>query len=591
MRTRTLRWAGVVLALPFACQPADSSAEEVRLAGRLWAPNCTTNGPAPVCPPAYCPPVVPPYDVLPGDVPPVDAPPDAMPPEGTSPDQTPPDVPQLPDAPPQFDTSANLDSVTNNLPQVASTTGSVAPGMIGDEFGGMGSMMSGGNVVGAAVHHTTSVNDFHFIIGDDLLRQPTGGGGGPIRATFIGGPGLGGPFLSLPGQGFSGPAPPVGDVVTGLVVGGPITVGPNIGNPGDGPFTATRSNTFVTILPADDNGRGLSNVPVFLISDARQAFVMSIPSPGSGGGASVGRQKIGENTSPLPRDRVFVNYSYFDNTSIFNGVNVSRVTPGFEKTFIDDMMSFEARFPFASTLDSDILQAGGTNTDEIEFGNVTMYLKALLWQGGRRGRNDLSISSGIGMTLPTADDVRVLNAAGNPLVVVENESIHVLPFVGALYTPNSRLFTQAFVQLDLDTNGNTVEAINFANGNLGRAGIANDTTFLFADVGVGYWVHQSNDPNALVRGVAPTLEMHYNRSLNDADVIVSGPFRVGDFAENIEVFNAVAGVNLNCRHDVIVTAGYTVPIGGGADQQFDGEFRLILNWFFGATNRQTRAQF
>ncbi len=62
--------------------------------------------------------------------------------------------------------------------------------------------------------------------------------------------------------------------------------------------------------------------------------------------------KLSENTSPIPRDRVFVNYSYFDNVPLQQGgVDVNRFVPGFEKTFFNGITSVEVRAPMASTLD------------------------------------------------------------------------------------------------------------------------------------------------------------------------------------------------------------------------------------------------
>ncbi len=161
------------------------------------------------------------------------------------------------------------------------------------------------------------------------------------------------------------------------------------------------------------------------------------------------------------------------------GVNVNRFTPEFEKTFFGDMMSIEMRFPFAATLDSSITSDGVTNTDELECGNVTVALKALLYSD--RG---LTISAGLAVDLPTADDVNVNTASGVKLIEVKNDAIHLLPFIGALFVPDDRFFSQGFIQADFDTNGNNVLITDGTQ--LRRAGTANDSTFLFFDVGIGY---------------------------------------------------------------------------------------------------------
>src|SRR5688572_30352983 len=128
--------------------------------------------------------------------------------------------------------------------------------------------------------------------------------------------------------------------------------------------------------------------------------LVTIPSPGT---SSVGRVKLAENVSPIPRDRVFVNYSYFDNVPLTpDGVNVNRFVPGFEKTFLDGTMSFEVRFPFASTLSSNVVAGGPTKDDWGEFGNLSAIWKTLLHVDRR-----WVTTAGLQLTVPTADDVTV----------------------------------------------------------------------------------------------------------------------------------------------------------------------------------------
>ncbi len=308
--------------------------------------------------------------------------------------------------------------------------------------------------------------------------------------------------------------------------------------------------------------------------------LLNVPSPASGG-AGVGRQKIAENGSPIPRHRVFVNYSYFDNVPIYaGGVNIHRVVPGFEKTFWDDQLSLEARFPFASTLDSDILVDGFTSRDEILFGNVTLNVKALLLATDR-----FALAGGLGVALPTADDVTVSQSDGTQFVRIENESVHLMPFIGFLDQPSKRTFVQAFLQIDTDLNGNPV-AVNTTGNGPSAAGRINDVTFLFADLAVGYWMYRSATKQHGIVGIAPTIELHYNRGLQDTDVVQTGGFRIGNFADNVEVVNLVIGSSLEIGRSSRLGLAYATPLGGGTDQQFDGEFRLTYNWY--PSNGKTR---
>lgn len=311
---------------------------------------------------------------------------------------------------------------------------------------------------------------------------------------------------------------------------------------------------------------------------------LDIPSPASGG--VVGRLKIAENGSPIPRDRVFFNYSFFDNVPLTSsGVNVNRFTPGFEKTFLNQMASVEMRFPFAATLDSNLAANGLTNTDHTEFGNIFITLKGLL-----ASTETCAFSAGVSVTVPTADDISVRTATGSELVRIRNESVHIMPFLGALYTPNDRFFTQGFLQVDADANGSPVDG-SLTGANLQRLGRLDDATFLFADVGVGYWLYQSYGSGSFLTGLAPTFELHYNRSLDPTDTVQSGGFQIGNYADNIEILNMVIGTTCQFGQNKFLTVGYATPLAGGTDRQFDGELRAFVNWMFGPSSRRTRAFF
>lgn len=311
-------------------------------------------------------------------------------------------------------------------------------------------------------------------------------------------------------------------------------------------------------------------------------IVINAPNPGGGGG--VGRVKIAENNSPLPRDRVFHNYSYFDNVPLTTtGVDVNRFIPGFEKTFFRGMASFEMRFPFAATLDSVIVADGDLNTSEVEFGNIGIPLKLLLCQN-----SNLALSIGLQVALPTADDTEVQLANGTPLVRIENESAHLMPFVGLLLTPNERLFMQAFVQVDTDTKGNPVLVTDFAGG-LVPVGSLDDVTFLYVDLSMGYWLIRGDHPHGLT-GVAPTLELHINTALDDPQDFQAGNLRVGNFNTPLDSTNLVVGTMFEWSQNTTLTLGYATPVSGD-DRQFDGELRVIFNHRFGPQTRASRAQF
>ncbi len=335
-----------------------------------------------------------------------------------------------------------------------------------------------------------------------------------------------------------------------------------------------------------------------------EPIVLEVPSPAAGG-ASVGRLKLAENTSPIPRDRVYLNYSYFDNVRLSaDGVDVNRFSPGFEKTFFDGQASFEFRVPIAATLDSNSLFDSGsgaatplnlTNTSNAELGNLTMWLKAIIYR-----TETWAASTGLGITVPTADDVNVRlfdGFATHDLININNRSVHLMPFVGIVCAPNDRVFYQGMLQFDFDANGNPVGLNQFDVNTLSFTGLSdagriNDTTFLFLDVGAGYWFHQSDEPYETgLTGLAGIVELHYNAALQTTDVVSNGNFQVGDYLDNIQVLNAVVGSTFEFDYDKTATFAYVIPLEQGQDRQFDGEFRLFFNWFFGRRDRLTRPVF
>ncbi len=299
--------------------------------------------------------------------------------------------------------------------------------------------------------------------------------------------------------------------------------------------------------------------------------------------------KIAENTSPMPRDRLIFDYGYFTNVPLApGGVNVNRFTLGFEKTFVDGDMSFELKAPFASTVDSTVVQGAAANTGSGAFGNLALAVKTLLSQ-----TETWAFSGGLQIALPTADDTRVVLADGTPLLVIRNDAVHLGPFLGALWTPNSRLFSQGFLQFDIASVGNTVQANRDGQG-LSDVGSLNDATLLILDWGIGYWVLRDSRPYRALTGLAWTAELHWTRSLQDPDTVSVGSS--ADTAEasvvalddtKLDVLDLTLGCHFAWRQKTIVTCGYAVPLYAGSERPFDGEFRVMVNHHFGPSSRLT----
>ncbi|MGE3998582.1 MAG: hypothetical protein AB7I48_00055 [Planctomycetaceae bacterium] len=355
-----------------------------------------------------------------------------------------------------------------------------------------------------------------------------------------------------------------------------------------GPFLAMDSGTVGDVdLLAPEDPTAMTTLfaePIYDIHDAIQVF---LPTPG----ASIGRQKIVENNSVFPRDRVFLNYSAFTNVPLSaTGENVHRFVPGFEMAFLQEHASIEVRLPFAATLDSDIRAGGLTARNELEFGNLVATLKGLIAR-----TNNTAVAIGTSLALPTAADVTLHDLSGDELISLENHSIHVLPFVGAAYF-EGRWFTQGYVQGDLDTNGNRVLVRNESTGDLEDFGQLNDSAFLYASASLGYWLYQNGYSQTMfpcedgryvkrrivsrdrwLTGFAPMAELHYNRTIESGDMVNAGGFQIANISE-FSLTNLVLGGLMTFGNGGSVSVAWATPIIGQDDRQFDSEVRVWFDW-------------
>jgi hypothetical protein len=324
-------------------------------------------------------------------------------------------------------------------------------------------------------------------------------------------------------------------------------------------------------------------------------------------GYAVGFVKLTENMSPLPRDRVYMNYSYFHNANFFpTRADVNRFMPGFEKTFYDGWTSIEVRTPFAATLSNSQMYyydsgvtGGGAGTSEyrdVQFGNMSTIFKTILLE-----RQTWAITGGVQVMLPTASNTQV----GGPTmfagqssdlqsVFVANESVHVMPFVGSVWAPNDRFFSQALLQIDRDVNGNpayvnTSQTPGISGRQLDYAGRLFYPTFMYLSLGTGYWIYKDDTQN--LTGFSPVFELHVNQAFNEFCPIQYGGWTLGPNVGTVSVTNALIGCNFEWGTRSTLSLGYVTPLGGGVDRFFDGELRAMYNWRFGPQNSLRRAQF
>jgi len=301
-------------------------------------------------------------------------------------------------------------------------------------------------------------------------------------------------------------------------------------------------------------------------------------------GASIGRSKIGEDTSPIPQDRLLLDYSYFSNARVFGGgIDVQRFTPGIEKTFFGGLASVEVKAPMAITLDNNILAGGATDVSSAEYGNMSFTFKGLVWRMPY-------LSLGVRVTAPTADDVLARSTDGRTLMKIENESVLIAPFFGWYFEPCDRLFFHGFLQWDVDASGSPVYTEDALTENLAKQGVLTDTTLMYTDVGLGYWAYRACSPCANVTAIALTGEIHCTQSLQDPDVVFFDDFiaegnsgAVGDPHDEIAIRNMTLGVHVMCRGSRRLTVAYGFPLDDEGDRVFDGELRVVFNQYFGSS--------
>jgi hypothetical protein len=286
------------------------------------------------------------------------------------------------------------------------------------------------------------------------------------------------------------------------------------------------------------------------------------------GGASVRRVKIADNASPEPRDRLFFNFNFYND--VIGGMgDVSQYTFGYERTFWDGSSSLELRVPVAATLASEQFTAG-VEARDLEFGNLAVWFKTILYEVPTG-----LISGGLGVAAPTASPSRVLMGQ-TPILEIENQAVHLLPYLGAMSTPRERWFWQGFLQLDVGTNGNPVHG-DVTGQSLSRFGVLQDATLLFADLGVGYSLYENAGECGLTR-ISPTAELHYSTTLQDTDVAASNDFLIRSPTRRFDVLNLTLGASLLWSDHLWIRPAMVIPLRDDDDEHFDYEAMVQIDW-------------
>jgi hypothetical protein len=290
-----------------------------------------------------------------------------------------------------------------------------------------------------------------------------------------------------------------------------------------------------------------------------------------------------------------MNYSLFDSVPLnpaaaYPGVNVSRWTPGAEKTFFNRMASIEVRLPFAGTISNVINDSSPNNTSSTQFGNMFFAFKGLLYH-----TNTFAFSGGMSMTVPTAANVVLNFAPGSAIsqLDVHNNEVHLQPFLSFLHTPNDRFYWQALCQVDMAANSDTVttQSPGFAP----TTASYRDQTYIYSSVSAGYWLYRNPNTCARITGIAPIFETHYSKSVSYNNAATLGPpglpTLLGVPGSNFGLLNLTIGGNVQLGPLSSLLTAFSCPVGSGSDKQFAYELRVMFNRRFGPQSRYTRAQF
>lgn len=296
---------------------------------------------------------------------------------------------------------------------------------------------------------------------------------------------------------------------------------------------------ITTIIPL---GTTIDIEPALVTTRARVAVV------------SGGSFKIAENERPIPEDRVFFTYNYFQDVpgamqtpslpiaTTANGppglalglvppygTYVQREVFGFEKTFLDGMASFGMRAPF-------VQQQGGIAPADSFLGDLSFIFKAVGYSFGSD-----AVTGGLVLTVPTGPGIQTVDGDIHPFLFQ--------PWVGGVATAGN-FFAIGFASVVIPTDDRY-------------------PTMLFTDLQVGVVAYQ-NPFAGLVTYVAPISEIHMTNPLNHRDQ--TSVLAVPDLVVLTE------GVQVGIGPAASVSIGVAVPITG--PRPFDWEALVQFNLRF-----------
>jgi hypothetical protein len=267
--------------------------------------------------------------------------------------------------------------------------------------------------------------------------------------------------------------------------------------------------------------------------------------------------KIGENQSPMPQDRFYFTFDYFnDLNGVLNrrfeapvdNLRAFRYIFGLEKTYDEGRGSLGIQLPLDSlTADSTIQgpfnKPGGTSTS---LNDLTIYTKYILKRNPVTGS---LISAGLAVTPTTGPSTF---AGAGYLAAVHDTTVQ--PFIGYLWRRGD-FFLHGFTAIDVPTS-------------------VRDVTMVYNDIGIGYYVYRDPDPDAVLTALVPTFEVHVNSPLTHGDYN-----NMLDLTGTPSVVNLTYGVSALIGPNSVFTFGVVTPMTG--PRPFNYEMLFLFNFRFG----------
>ena len=231
--------------------------------------------------------------------------------------------------------------------------------------------------------------------------------------------------------------------------------------------------------------------------------------------------KIAENESPEPQDRIYINYNFYDDAvgPVAKG-DAHRETLGVEKTLFGNA-SIGLRLPFFQE-EHGYYQLDGSSDSWVS--DLSIILKYAPIRNSVTGD---TLSLGLVVTPPTGQRPRTLFGP-KPISI---DTTLLQPFVGYIWHRGD-FFLQAFhcVMVPADSR---------------------DVTFLFNDLGIGYWLLRAQG-DSLVTGLIPTFEVHVNTPLNNRDSNHQPGYR--------DSVDLTAGAHIELKRKVLFGIAAATPV-------------------------------